>query len=352
MREETVKAYASWLENYKKRQDSHGKKQKVNYDTMSDANNDRIKEAVLASMGIQTNPDDTKSSGTSPKKPTIYIVDISVLSSSSPTRAIMPTPIMFNFPHICLQLGSTIDCADCPVVHCVVDTAATLTTGNFHFVAALAKKHPHCVTKIYVPDNYIPIVLSGIIQHGGESVTTELTVGFQFHLPYKTRDGQDTSILIVTGPHVTVNTIARLPSIQATRMIINLSDNVADMRALLTSPFLFEYCHAMVHVPIVDEYNAACIHLRTTHQDIIKQIKALQWHFAAVSHLADVNDNNSHKGVSFRSRAVGEPMSKTGTLNPALRQDLVLGKHGLIRTPMDNYSDPESLRGPNMYDNQ
>jgi hypothetical protein len=101
----------------------------------------------------------------------------------------MPVPIMSNFPLICLQLGSTLDCANCPVLRCVVDTAAALMTGNFHFVATLAKKYPHCIAKLYVPEDYNPIVLSGIVQRGGESVTMELTVGFQFHLPYKTRDG-------------------------------------------------------------------------------------------------------------------------------------------------------------------
>ncbi len=87
----------------------------------------------------------------------------------------------------------------------MVDTAAALTKGNFHFVAALAKKYPHCIAKLYVPEDYNLIVLSGIVQRGGEPITTDLTVGFQFHLPYLTRDGQATSILIATGPHVTVN---------------------------------------------------------------------------------------------------------------------------------------------------
>jgi hypothetical protein len=65
----------------------------------------------------------------------------------------------------------------------------------------------------------------------------DLTVGFQFHLPYLMHDGQVTSILIATGPHVTVNTIVGLPFIQATHMIIDLSNNVADMHALDASPF-------------------------------------------------------------------------------------------------------------------
>lgn len=60
MREEAVKAYAAWLQNYKKRQESRGKKRKVSYDAMSNTNKECIKEAMLASMGMQTNPDDNK----------------------------------------------------------------------------------------------------------------------------------------------------------------------------------------------------------------------------------------------------------------------------------------------------
>jgi hypothetical protein len=142
----------------KKKQEGHDKKRKVNYDKMSDANKERVKEAVLASMGIRTNPDNPSMGlPSSPsKKPLIFVINVPVLSSSTPSRAIMPAPIMSNFPHIRLQLGSTLDCADCPVLHCVVDAAAALTTGNFHFVAPLAKKYLHCVPKLYVLEEYNP----------------------------------------------------------------------------------------------------------------------------------------------------------------------------------------------------
>jgi hypothetical protein len=217
----------------------------------------------------------------------------------------------------------------------------------------LAKKYPHCVAKLYVPEEYNPIVLSGIVQRGGELVTTELTVGFQFHLPYLMRDGQATSILIATGPHVTVNTIIGLPFIQATRMIIDLSDNVTDMRALDASPFPLEYCCATVHVPIVDEADAACIHLSTTHLNVIKEIEALERDFSAASYVANVTDDNANRHMSFGSRAVGQPMScTTGNLISALCQDSLLGKHGLFDLSMDNYSDPQSLGDRNMHDNQ
>ncbi len=93
------------------------------------------------------------------------------------------------------------------MVRCVVDTEAALSMGNFHFVTVVAKRYPHCIAKLYVPQDYNPIVLSGIVQQGGESITTELTEGFQFHLPYLTKEGNPTSILITTGPHVTGNMI-------------------------------------------------------------------------------------------------------------------------------------------------
>ncbi len=218
-------------------------------------------------------------------------------------------------------------------------------------MAALAKKYPHCVAKLYAPEDYNPIVLSGIVQSGGESVTTDLTVGFQFHLPYLTRDVQATSILIATGPHITVNTIVGLPFLQATRMMIDLSDNVTDMHALDASPFPLEYRRAVVHVSIVDEAGAAPTHLSTAHQDLIKKIKGLEQQLAASSFVADVPDNNAIKRVSFGSCAVGQPMSST-TGNPisAIRQDSLLGKHGLFNTPMEYYSDLHSLG--DMHNNQ
>ncbi len=218
-------------------------------------------------------------------------------------------------------------------------------------MAALAKKYPHCIAKLYAPKDYNPIVLSGIIQRGGELVTMDLTVGFQFHLPYLTRNGQATSILIATGPHVTVNTIVGLPFIQATCMIINLSDNVVDMRVLDASPFPLEYRRAWVHVPIVDEAGAAPTHLSTAHQDLIKEIQALEQQFAASSFVADIPDDSAIKHVSFGSRAVGQPMLSTmGNPVSAICQDSLLGKHGLFDTPMEYYSDPHSLG--DMHDNQ
>jgi hypothetical protein len=126
-------------------------------------------------------------------------------------------------------------------------------------------------------------------------------------------------------------------------MIIDLSDNVVDMRALDASPFPLEYRRAAVHAPIVDEAGAA--HLSTAHQDLIGEIKALEQWFASSSFVADaVHSDNAIKRVSFGSRAVGQSLScLTGKTISAICQDFTLGQHGLFDTPMEYYSDPHSM---------
>jgi hypothetical protein len=69
--------------------------------------------------------------------------------SAPPARRILPVPVQAAFPHLTIQLGSTLGCNNCPAIRCVIDTAAALTTGNFHFFAQIAKAYPHTVAAIY-----------------------------------------------------------------------------------------------------------------------------------------------------------------------------------------------------------
>ena len=87
--------------------------------------------------------------------------------------------------------------------------------GNFHFFALVAKRYPQCVSKIYTLEEYAPIVLSGIVSSDAASITTELEVGFLFHLPYRTREGDTALLMAATGPNVSVNTIIGLPFMKA-----------------------------------------------------------------------------------------------------------------------------------------
>ena len=146
------------------------------------------------------------------------------------------------------------NCPNNPSIRCAVDTCAALSTGSLHFYASVAKLFPHCVVKVFAPKDYAPIVLSGIVQTSDQAaVTTELEVGWQFHLPYKTKGGDDASFVIATGPHVSVNTILGLPFIQATGMILNFVNNVAECKYLNCPPFTIDFQRMSNHVPVMDE---------------------------------------------------------------------------------------------------
>ena len=183
----------------------------------------------------------------------VFIVDVTVLAAGPTLKPMMPIAIHSNLPHIVMQFGPTLDCPNSPSIRCAVDSCAALSTGNFHYFASLAKRFPHCVARVFAPQDYAPIVLSGVVQsHQHEAVTTELEVGFQFHLPYKTSDGEESSLLIATGPHVSVNTILGLPFMQGTGMILDLVDNLAECKYLNCPPFPIDFPRRSNHVPVTD----------------------------------------------------------------------------------------------------
>jgi hypothetical protein len=262
----------------------------------------------------------------------ILIADIVVLSAATATRGILPALIVSNFPHIQLQLGSALDDPDCPVVRCIIDTAAALSTGNFHFVAAVAKRYSHCIPKLFIAKDYNSIVLSGIVQRGGKSVTTKLTVRFQFHLPYLTNKGDPTSILIATGPHVTVNMIVGLPFIQATHAIINLLDNVTELHALDAPHFPLEFRCATVHVPVMEGGDEQPVHLTNTAADVILEINPLECYFAEDC-IANVTATIKDDGCSARSVCFGSSPPVTP------ESALIIKKRGFVDNPMDHYSN-------------
>ena len=214
--------------------------------------------------------------------------------------------------------------------------------GNFHFVAAIAKQYPHCIAKIFVPQDYDPIVLSGIVQRGGESITTELTVGFQFHLPYVTRDGDTTSIIIATDPHVTVNMIVGLPFIQAARAVIDLSDNVVELCAFDAPPFLLEYRHTTVHVPVMEEGSEHPVHMAGAYDTLLEDIDALKKYFtsANVVHTSKEENDGRSRQVTFGASPSRPTNISTTTLQLALAHATNLGKHRFVPDPMETYSEP------------
>jgi hypothetical protein len=123
---------------------------------------------------------------------------------------------------------------------------------------AVIHQFPHILKKIYLPDNYPAIILSGIVNTPDSvPITTKLNVGYGIHLPYTTKDGSYTSLLVAAGPIVAVNFILGLPFIKATGMITDFVDNVREAKNLLCDPFPINFKHAMKSIPVFQESKAA-----------------------------------------------------------------------------------------------
>ena len=267
--------------NKKKRYNNNLKRKNLNTVNLSDFSEDqrarlssqwRTYEATgeTSIVSSVTGPS-TSSVTTPPRRPpgsnnVIFMIDVPCLASGNPLKRMMPITIQSNLPHIVLQFGPNMDMADCPSIRCAVDTCAALSTGNFHFFSAIAKRYPHCLAKLLAPADYAPIVLSGIVQNQDSAVTTELEVGFQFHLPYRTTDGDSSSLLVATGPHVSVNTIVGLPFIKATGMILDFVDDVAECKHLDCPPFDIDYRRTSNHVPVSPPSPEVPIHHLGPHE--------------------------------------------------------------------------------------
>jgi hypothetical protein len=254
----------------KKKQQDYQKRKNLattNYSDFDDTSKERIRQQVLQSVSTASEaasvsssitgmtggtPSASAGAGRGRGKPIIFMYDAQVLQTES-NRPTLPVAIQSGMPHITLQLGPVLNDNASPSIRCVLDTAAALCTGNYHFFAAIAKRYPHCVAKIYLPEDYSPIILSGIVQDNAHSVTTDLSVAFQFHLPYLTKDGSPTSFVVATGPQVSVNTVLGLPLITATGMIIDYIDNVVEAKHLDCPPFKIEFRRATKHIPAFED---------------------------------------------------------------------------------------------------
>ncbi len=110
-----------------------------------------------------------------------------------------------------------------------------------------------------MPAEYAAIILSGIVtSSNNEPITTELPVGFEIHLPYLTKDGSETSLLIAAGPDVAVNLILGLPFIKTTGMIGDFVDNVCQAKHLFCNPFPINFKCATKSIPVFTGASASC----------------------------------------------------------------------------------------------
>jgi hypothetical protein len=252
--------YKKYLKRLKELRARCSKGRVADYKDLNPADQKRMRDAVLAIQGGSSQTSLITSSSTISSalpSPAVFVIHVpdnnaTVLSAAAPGKCILPVPIQTCFPHMVLQLGQVLGCLKCPAICCVVNTAAAINTGNLHYFVAIAKAFPHTMAAIFSAVDHNPIILSGIVQQGGASVTTDLTVAFQFHMPYLTREGTNTTLLIACGPNVTVNCILGLLFIQATKMVIDAANQVANLRALDTPPFPLDLRRAMCTMPTIN----------------------------------------------------------------------------------------------------
>ncbi len=256
--------------------------------------------------------------GRGPGGGVVLVADVVVLAAGLPLKRAMPISIQSNLPHITIQFGANLDCPNCPLICCAIDLCTPLTTGNFHFFASVAKRFPHCIAKMYTPGDYAPIVLSRIVQSNEELVTTKLEVGFLFHLLYRTREGDTASLMVATGPNISVNTIIGLPFMKAMGMILDLVDEVVDCRYLDCPPFPVDFRRTSNHMPVMDKPSDTPANHATLHLQIIQEVENIERyidakvlaggstltprtfavHFGLKSPVCTVVDNNSSSAAS------------------------------------------------------
>jgi hypothetical protein len=214
----------------------------------------------------------------------------------------------------------------------MLDSGASLSTANFHYMEAVVRQYPHILKAIYLPEDYASIVLSGIVTSSDAApITTELSVGFEIHLPYLTKDGNETSLLVAAGPDVAVNLILGLPFIKATGMIADFVDNVCQAKHLLCDPFPIDFRRATKSIPAVEgrESAAHSAEFREVHQ----ALGSLRAFFARSSSPTSIAPRDSigefgsinPTTVSFKTRWV--PPSAYSTNDYPLQ---VLGDHGYL----------------------
>jgi hypothetical protein len=130
----------------------------ANFSDFDKSGQQRIREKVLQSMGQEvSNHTIIASSVTTPRSVNqqgmlcghgrergsgrgfILVADVVVLAAGAPLKCAMPIFIQSSLPHITLQFGANLDCPNCLLIRNAVNSCTALTTGNFHFFAAVAR---------------------------------------------------------------------------------------------------------------------------------------------------------------------------------------------------------------------
>jgi hypothetical protein len=146
--------YEQWMVEVKKggiRPEAKGKKRGAKiakFNNLDKSMQKKYCESVLASLVARASTDSSTTSSITSATSTldfsvpglsVFMLCATMLLAALPAHCVLPVSNQAAFPHITLQLRSALGDENCPAICCVVDMAATLTTSNLHFFAALAK---------------------------------------------------------------------------------------------------------------------------------------------------------------------------------------------------------------------
>lgn len=289
-------AYSKFAKEAKKRRAKRAEKDNPDFDSMSETARAKVRKQVYAadaasvassvtSPTINVSVPSPSTGAHTPQSRVSHTYLMEVLSPpetpiagvySAPARRQLPAPVTTSLPHVVLPLGRPED-ENLPGVICLVDTAAGLSTGSLTFLSNIARQYPHIVAKIYAPEDYTPITLSGIVSKDSVSFTTDLNVGFEFHLPYYNREGNPIKIFFAAGLDVTINSVMGLPFVQAVGGIVDTVANLFEMKHLDCAPLKLMYHRTRNnfippkgHPPPVSEHSV----------QVIQEIDALEAYLA------------------------------------------------------------------------
>ncbi len=277
----------SQFQTRKKKQAREYKKKKnmntINWEDLPAKSQERIllQQQLVSSVVTQDNQSVSSSiteatginrSGTKHGSVTLH-QDVVIILSSDTTK--LPIPIAIHSPmaHVTLQAGLSNKERDCPALKCVFDSGAALSTAK----EAVIHQYPHILKKIYLSEDYAAIILSGIVNTPDSApITTKLNIRFDIHLPYTTKDGNNTSLLVAAGSNVAVNLILGLPFIKATGMIADFVNNVCEAKNLLWDPFPIDFKCATKSIPVFVDSTAVSQSHGTQERSVLQVLGMLR----------------------------------------------------------------------------
>jgi hypothetical protein len=171
-----------------------------------------------------------------------FLINATCLQTMIPHKPLLPITIETNLPHLNLLIGLEGKCS----LSVAYDTCTVLCVGSAAFHLAIAERAPQVVKSLtWAKDKYSPLTLSGVVSDKDGKVqhqpTASLPAIIEYYLPYKSKEGYETTLKIALGESISVNTIMGMSMLKPAKLSMDLNDHVIDPGVLDTEPFPITY---------------------------------------------------------------------------------------------------------------